>query len=439
MTLVLSTLRSPPTVPPETRRAGGGEFTIGRGAENDWVLPDGDRHLSKRHCLLAYRCGEWLITDHSANGTFLNRDQSPIGAGQSRPLRDGDRLRLGAYEIELRIEPEAEGLTFGANDGFRANAGARASQDSLAGLDPGLAEAPGDLLFGEPRNNQGGSLLPADFDPFAPDDADVPASPTRADHAPAIEDAIRPPRAVAHVLPDDWDQGEKSVRHTEQAPIFRPPEEATSVPVSRPATSAPASSASDADLLDAFLRGARLAGARPADPQAALEALGAAFRALVSGLREAMVARATVKGTFRVEQTMIAARGNNPLKFAAGEEDAMAALLADGRRNAMAPAQAVAEALADIRLHELATMSAMQVAVRALVAQLSPAAVQAGVETHGLDVLPAQRKARAWDAYAALHARTVAALADDFDSVFGKAFARAYERTMADLAKGGRS
>jgi predicted component of type VI protein secretion system len=38
-------------------------------------------------------------------------------------------------------------------------------------------------------------------------------------------------------------------------------------------------------------------------------------------------------------------------------------------------------------------------------------------------LLPAQRKARAWDAYEALHARTVLALADDFDSVFGNAFA----------------
>jgi hypothetical protein len=31
-----------------------------------------------------------------------------------------------------------------------------------------------------------------------------------------------------------------------------------------------------------------------------------------------------------------------------------------------------------------------------------------------------------------LHARTVQALTDDFDSVFGKAFARAYERIALD-------
>ena len=32
--------------------------------------------------------------------------------------------------------------------------------------------------------------------------------------------------------------------------------------------------------------------------------------------------------------------------------------------------------------------------------------------------------------YATVHARTVEALSDDFDSVFGKAFARAYERVV---------
>jgi predicted component of type VI protein secretion system len=38
------------------------------------------------------------------------------------------------------------------------------------------------------------------------------------------------------------------------------------------------------------------------------------------------------------------------------------------------------------------------------------------------------RKARAFEHYEAVYTRTVAALSDDFDSVFGKAFARAYER-----------
>jgi predicted component of type VI protein secretion system len=51
-----------------------------------------------------------------------------------------------------------------------------------------------------------------------------------------------------------------------------------------------------------------------------------------------------------------------------------------------------------------------------------------------MSLLPVQKKARAWDTYEALHARTVQALADDFDSAFGKAFARAYERSLQEAS-----
>ena len=63
---------------------------------------------------------------------------------------------------------------------------------------------------------------------------------------------------------------------------------------------------------------------------------------------------------------MIQARGNNPLKFSADDDDALAALLGVGRHADMAAHEAVTDALRDIRLHELASMAAMQSAVRAV-------------------------------------------------------------------------
>src|ERR1700722_18947552 len=111
MTLTLSVLRCPDAVPPETKQVSGGEFRIGRGQDNDWIMPDPDRMLSKKHCVIAFRNGGWVIADISTNGTFLNRDVEPLGQGQARSLADGDRVRLGSYEIEVRIA-QAEG--FGA-------------------------------------------------------------------------------------------------------------------------------------------------------------------------------------------------------------------------------------------------------------------------------------------------------------------------------------
>jgi len=149
-----------------------------------------------------------------------------------------------------------------------------------------------------------------------------------------------------------------------------------------------------------------------------------------------LMARASVKSEFRIEQTMISARGNNPLKFAADDDDALSALIGGGRRTGMPGPDAVADALRDIRLHELATMAAMQEAVRAMVARLDPASLQRGAE--GGIGLPLQRKARAWDAFVALHGQLSRALGDDFDSVFGKAFARAYEQAEAELDQDGK-
>jgi type VI secretion system FHA domain protein len=190
-----------------------------------------------------------------------------------------------------------------------------------------------------------------------------------------------------------------------------------------------------ADLLVAFLRGVGVADLRPSgDPAAAMEALGRAFRALVSGLRRALMARAAVKREFRLEQTMLRSQGNNPLKFSADDEDALRALLGAGRRTEMNAADAVADALRDVRLHELATVVAMQSAVRALMAELDPAKLRRAAERGGLDFVPMQRKAGAWDAFEALHARITHALSDDFDSVFGKNFARAYERALSEVS-----
>jgi type VI secretion system FHA domain protein len=184
----------------------------------------------------------------------------------------------------------------------------------------------------------------------------------------------------------------------------------------------------------AFLRGAGLPDRHPADPAAAMEALGAAFRAVVAGLRQAMIARAAVKGEFRIEQTMIRSRGNNPLKFSADDDDALAALLGIGRHSDLGPVEAVSDALRDIRLHELATVSAMQSAVRALLTQFDPVPLRQAAEQGGRSLMAMQRKAHAWDAFERLHGRITQALTDDFDSVFGKAFARAYERALAEIS-----
>ncbi|MGC9271084.1 type VI secretion system-associated FHA domain protein TagH [Acidiphilium sp.] len=426
MTLILSVLRCPDAAPPETRRLEGGEFRIGRGPDNDWVLTDAERVLSKRHCVIAWRGGTWQIADTSTNGTYINRDTAPLGAGAIHTLADGDRIRLGAYEIEARLQPvpgfaPTRRYESGADDPF-------AHPSAASGPPPPTGS---DNWFG----NGNSIALPHDFDPLGADES-LFAAPV-ADHTPAHQDAFRPPPIAPKLLPDDWDI---------MAPPLQPaaPPLVASTPPPRPSSPseplapkpepmpAPSPTRPRNDLLEVFLAAAGMADQPPAgDPAEVMRRLGGAFRAMVGGLRQSMIARATIKGEFRIEQTMIRAKGNNPLKFSADDDDAMAALLGIGRRTDMEAEAAVSDALRDIRLHEIAVVGAMQAAVRALLARFDPAALRSEGE-QGRAMIPAQRKARAFDAFEALHGEITRAMTDDFDSVFGKAFARAYERALSE-------
>ena len=422
MMLTLSILRCPDGVPPETRQVRAGEFTIGRGTECDWVLPDPERVLSKRHCVVAFDGQAWQVTDTSTNGTFLNRLTDRLDADVPRPLRDGDRLVFGAYEIEAAIDraPSHAALADGGGNA-KSFAEDRLTSDPFPqmGTDPlGVA------LGNEPDGWSIGKFLGK--------------AGAVADHVPAIQENFRPPRTSFEVLPDDWDTDLEDA--SSPAPNGPSPAEAAApspeptVPAAPPPAFAPADGGSMAAALAAFIEGAGVQGTAQGDPLETLRGLGGAFRAMVTGLRRMMIARAAIKGEFRIEQTVIQAAGNNPLKFSADDEDALAGLLGVGRRSEMSAKDAVADALHDMRMHELAMSSAMQQAVHHLLGELAPAQVLQGVGRGTLDGLTGRRKARGWDAYEALHAATARALADDFDSVFGKSFARAYEQAMAELA-----
>ena len=180
MQLSMIVLRCPDQVAPEARTVSGGEFHVGRGPDVDWVLPDPERLLSKRHFAVAFRGGGWQVADTSTNGTYLNGEGDSIGRGATRSLRDGDRLRLGAYEIEIRLVDEAmRGRGDAARVRGRASGRRRRSLGQSPFGDPfaddPLAPSPAarrpfdepaysDIGMGHP-----GAQLPHDFDPLAPD------------------------------------------------------------------------------------------------------------------------------------------------------------------------------------------------------------------------------------------------------------------------------
>lgn len=103
MTLRL-TIISPPKVPPGFEQSvtlTKGAVTIGRAPENDLVLADPSRLLSKRHCTIAVAGGGYALTDTSANGVFVNGSPQRVPRDQSVPISPGDVIQLGDYEVRL--------------------------------------------------------------------------------------------------------------------------------------------------------------------------------------------------------------------------------------------------------------------------------------------------------------------------------------------------
>ncbi|WP_144299543.1 type VI secretion system-associated FHA domain protein TagH [Elioraea rosea] len=469
MELILSVVRCPDAAVPATRRVTGGEITIGRGETADWVLADPNRHLSKNHCTIAFRSGRWTVTDLSTNGTFLDRSAEPIGRGGTAPLRDGSRLTLGEYEIEVRIEERAQpGAGAGANpfadDPFAPPAQPPAPfQNDPFGRDPFAVEPPSRPVSTDPfgglggPQGGGGPTLPDDYDPLADiqggdrlSDPSWTTSGSRPDHTPAASDAFVPP-VVKTAIPDDWDldlpqaapapsaQPEPAPSHQAREEGFgshEPPPPPPRPAVPEPATHAPQPAAAPAaqggeELLTAFLKGAGLPDLvrrSTVPPEELMRGLGAAFRAFVEGLREVLITRASIKSEFRIEQTIIAARGNNPLKFSPSVEDALAAMLGESRGAFMDAETAVRDSLDDIKHHELATMQAIQAGLRAVLAEIEPGKLREEAEAQGgLSLVPAQRRARAFDLFEQRFAALLRDADSSTDGTFARAFARAYE------------
>lgn len=81
--------------------------TIGRASQNDWVLPDKNRHLSSKHATITYEQGAYFITDTSTNGVYLNNSSEPLGRGHTVRLQHGDHIQVADFVIETELLQDA--------------------------------------------------------------------------------------------------------------------------------------------------------------------------------------------------------------------------------------------------------------------------------------------------------------------------------------------
>ena len=437
---------------------------IGRAQDNDWVLPDSDRYVSSHHCKVGFRSGSWILEDTSTNGVFINGSDTPASVEGAYSLQDGDRLRLGDYEILVSIDerndfpPEASGQMpippRVKSSSVKGSSKAPAVSFDDLGEELDITDLLSDSLIQSPPEQ---APKPA-AEPFELNDAlAVELQPakiasggakptlTRSGFASLLEPAAAEAelRTVTHSRkPEDWQMqtrpyDRKTMTALTSAALARTerPEPETSKRMPEPA----ASTGDVSSGVEAFCRGAGIdPSTLPADQQAALLTLaGQMMREVVLGMMEALKGRGEVKSRLRVSQTTIQPGENNPLKFSASVDEAVTKLLDPHGSRYLAPIEAIRESFADLRTHQTALFGSIQTAVDELMHRIEPGDLQEQFD-RGLKrgaLLGAANKLKYWDLYTEFYQALNQRNEQGLPTVFYEALTRSYAERSAQRKK----
>ena len=451
MALTLTLEGGPAPVTDRTRRIARGQLRLGRGTENDWVLHDPERYLSKHHCTIAERSGEWWITDESTNGVFVDDQARPLGRGNSARLRDGSRVRIGDYRLHVQIGAPAET----APSPHRIFDGTHQPQDPEPAPPP--PRTSGGVFETEWRRKWSTEEPePPAPQPNAPtgrfshqspfEELDRRAAAERAQRANRRPEQGTPsaaPGAPDEAALDPFDLPPQAPPRTtapppaadlRQAPAEGPPGPgaeqrpiATHV-VARPATGEAAA------LIEAFLTGAGIdpREVEVQDPHALMRELGVSFQAMARGLAQLLATRAMIKREIGVATTLIGGIDNNPLKHSVDEHEAVLSLIQHRGPGYLEPKIAIQNALDDIRAHELAVLDGVQSALKTLLKRFDPTVLEKEIERHSLfsRLAAGGRKAKYWQIFKQHYADIAKSAQTRFLGEVGPYFAEAYERKV---------
>jgi type VI secretion system protein ImpI len=454
MTLVLTIENEqslPNGVPVSVRLTDKRGIDIGRSATIDWSLPDPTRFISGRHCEVRYRDDGYWLNDLSTNGTFLNDSARRIQAPYR--LRNGDRLAIGSYVIAVAIEADedskadvptpAGGEPVGSGTAAVAALAPIEATDA-ARLDAEIAQAiasetPPMAPAGEPagagqRDGAAATRLHTmvrargfSVAPEAPaEDVAAPFSgqaPGQAGDAGALDD---PQQREARA----WSAPERN------APPGAPARADPQPQIAGDGQSATVQDAGGAPSAEEFLRRFAKGAGIPdhifarQDGLKVAEELGALMRMAVEDLTQLLNARFKAKRFARASsQTMIQALDNNPLKFAPTATDALKIMFGPRTSGYLDARRAFDGAFTDLKTHQIMTFAAMQQAVRMLVEDLDPQAIEAAAgEDKGLAALFGAHKARLWDLYVARWQAKTLRHEDGLVDAFMLYFAQCYDQ-----------
>jgi type VI secretion system protein len=399
--------------------------TIGRSADNDWVLPDPARYVSAHHARVQFREGHFYLQDVSTNGVYVNDATEPLAKRGSSGYRlaNGDMLRIGEYHIVAAVDvraPEEEPLA--------------AVPTSIQVLRPLKRRVERDI--GAPINLEDLLLTSEESSPVLPvnaygqtvDSGKVRALARTLDPLPPLRPAAPEPApapsAPIAALGESVSSESISQRMARLAEaVAREPKNGSSAVALEDLRSG----------LDAFCRGAGIASeSLPADAHGRLLHLaGRLFRESFVGFKELERTRAETRNRYRIESPAPDEDDPRPSLANLRVEDLLVALLVNHEGRRLDSVQWLRETVGEAKVHEQATAQATRAAFVEFLDRLDPAELEARFERAARrGKARTADKAQYWELFTTFYRNLIEMPADHLPHTFVEAFAAMYREVL---------
>ncbi len=368
-----------------TRVFGEDGGTIGRSLESDWILPDPQRYLSGKHATIDYQSGTYYLADVSTNGVYINDEEEPLGKGNPRRLFSGDRIRMGDFSFVVGLD-EGQGLEMPPPEAMTV------VPDHI------------EQLVQEEILKSGVQLLDEEA---LTGDAE-------------FESALF---GVKEEVPE-----EKDAQMNKPNPFSPPPSKEHQAAMNA------------AQLLDAFMKGLDITRAEihpSTDPLEVMENAGRVLKEFVDGSTQLLASRTALKSMFRLDQTTVLPRHNNPLKLAENTRDSMMQLLVGKEGEYLSPVDAVREVCRDLKFHQDAVLEAMINAFGEFADRFDPDELQQNFDKtlKKKPLFNSLNQLKYWQLYCDLYPIMTQSGSGKLPHQFGEEFVRSYEKHIAEYKR----
>ncbi|HTW37467.1 MAG TPA: type VI secretion system-associated FHA domain protein TagH [Steroidobacteraceae bacterium] len=379
--------------------------TIGRAADNDWVLPDPERYVSAHHARIHFSDGQFVLEDTSTNGVYVNDDERPVSTYGPYLLKSGDVLRFGEYQLVVAVESPSPAPQLAA-DPVPTHVDVLESVGRIGQTDLGAALNLDDLLMndGSSESPSGTRLRPVNAygqTVAAPARAAVPASAEDPDEEAVARRIERLARAAAKA---------RDARAADQPALY------------------------DVHTgLQVFCRGAGIeVDQLPGEAQTRLlHLVGQLFREILVGMKDLERARAEIRNRFRIELPADP-EDTRPSLLRSNVEELVVQVLVQHETRKLDAIQWLREAIEAAKAHERAVGEAMRAAFVEFVDRFDPAELEARFKRASKrGKFLGNGESQYWGLFTEFYRNLTEMPADHLPHTFVEAFATAYKRALA--------